>query len=135
MIHNHNVVLFCMAWLVLGKADATEKPTRRECIVGFNLDWSRIKSDRHDVRNSLRDWPSESQRIADLTAMSISLDGSKIYFQFRKNCYKREEMTTALIGYWRSKGLDLPRFERIEGTVTPSTRTIDVSGLDWRDNN
>ena len=122
-----------MAWLVLGRTDATEKPTRSECIVGFNLDWSQVKSDRHDVRNSFRDWPSGSRRIVNLTAMSISLDGSRIYFQFRNDCYKRDEMAATLIGYWQSKACISQGSERIERTITPSTRTIDVRGPSWRD--
>ena len=122
-----------MAWLILGRADAPAKPTRSECIVGFNLDWSQVKSDRNDVLNSFVNWPLGSPRIGRLTAMSISLDGSQIYFQFNKNCYKSDEMAATLIGYWRSKGLDLPRFERIAGTIGPSTQTIDVRGPYWRD--
>jgi hypothetical protein len=43
-------------------------------------------------------------------------------------------MAETLIGYWRSEGLDLPRFQRIEGTITPSLETIDVGGPFWRDN-
>jgi len=66
--------------------------------------------------------------------MAINPDGSRLYFQFKGDCDKKAEMAETLIGYWRSEGLDLPRFQRIEGTITPSLETIDVGGPFWRDN-
>lgn len=135
MVRVYTFVFFCMAWLILGRTDAAEKPTRSECIAGFRLDWSQVKSNRHDVRNSFAHLPLGSQRIVRITALAISQDGSQLYFQFKNNCEKKAEMAAILIEYWRSEGLDLPRFERIGGTITPSTETIDVRGPDWRDNN
>lgn len=129
------VTFFCMAWLILGTMDAAEKPTRSECIVGFDLDWSLVKTNKHNVRNSMFNWPSGNERIVHLTAMAISSDGSHLYFQFSGNCERKKELSATLIGYWRSEGLNLPRFKRIAGTIIPSTKTIDVRGPYWRDNN
>ena len=129
------VAFFLMAWLILGRTDAAVKPTRIECIVGFIMDWSKVKSDKNDVINSTVHWPPQSRRIVRITGLSFNSDGSKLYFQFADDCDKKEEMAAALIGYWRSEGLDLPSFKRIEGTITPSTDTIDMRGPSWRDYN
>jgi hypothetical protein len=127
------VALFCVVWLVLASTDTAEKPTRSECIIGFNMDWSKVKSDRYLVRNSFVHMPPGNRRIARLTSRAMSDDRTRLYFQFAYDCEKQAEMAATLIEYWRSEGLDLPRFERIEGTITPSVQTIDVQGPFWRD--
>ena len=119
--------------MILASTDAVKKPTRSECIIGFNMDWSQVKSDRYDVSNSFVDMPPGNRRIARLTSFAMSDDITQLYFQFSDDCNKKAEMAATLVEYWRSEGLDLPRFERIEGTITPSVQAIDVQGPFWRD--
>jgi len=107
-------------------------PTRSECIIGFNLDWSEVVADHHTVRNSFGDRPAGEQRIRALAAMTISVDGTRIYLQFKMECEKRLEMAAALIDFWRSEGLDIPVFMRIKDPIIPSPDTIDARGPYWR---
>jgi hypothetical protein len=109
---------------------AVQKPTRTECIIGFNLDWSDVRANRSDVRNAL-DRPFGQNRIEALAAMFISRDGLRLYLQFAHNCHEKQQMANALIAFWRSQGLDLPRFVRIEDPIVPSPSTIDVRGPAW----
>jgi len=116
---------------IVGYTDS--RPTRSDCIVGFRLDWSQVKADRHEVRNSLHLGFEGAQRIGTSAAIAISLIGAHVYLQFPRDCDKKEELAAEVIAFWRSKGLDLPRFERIEEPIVPSTKTIEVWGPSWRD--
>jgi hypothetical protein len=116
--------------LVAVGASADSRPTRSECIIGFRLDWSQVKSDHHEMRNSLG---REVRWITTRPAMTISLDGTRLYLQFRRYCERKDALAAEVIAFWRSKGLDLPRFERITEPIAPSPDTIDVRGSSWRD--
>ncbi len=125
-----NAPAACLIWLALTGCD--ERPTRSECIIGFTMDWSKVKADRNDVRNSMF-WPEGSQRIEPLAGTAISLDGTRLYLQFAHDCDDKEEMAEALMAYWRAEGLDLPKFARIDEPIVPSTETIDQRGPSWSD--
>lgn len=105
----------------------SEKPTRTECIVGYRLDWSGVKADPNDVLNKLWVPPRTN------AALVISIDGSRLYLQFRERCYERSERAAALINHWKQSGTTLPEFIRIQADIAPSVETIDVRGPSWRD--
>jgi hypothetical protein len=115
----------------VGHADS--RPTRSECIVGFRLDWSSVKADRHDVRNSLRMEPQLLQRIEAFAASTINPDGTRMYLQFKRDCDKKQDLAAQVIAFWQSKSMDLPRFERIDEPIVPSLDTIEATGPSWRD--
>ena len=126
--------LACLTLLAASASGYAEsRPARSECIVGFSLDWSKVKADRHEVRNSLYIGPEGRQRIVALAATAINRDGTRLYLQFRRDCEKKQEMAAEVMRFWRSKGLDLPTFERINEPIAPSPDTIEVWGPSWRD--
>jgi hypothetical protein len=118
--------------VALAASAVSAKPTRSECIAAFQLDWAPVRSDQADVLNAL-EWPRGAARIKPLTAMGVSLDRRLLYLQFLENCERKWEMAYALIRHWRSLGLDLPKFERVNTPVVPSPWTIDVKGSHWSD--
>jgi hypothetical protein len=125
-------VLACLLWVFSPIFDAAAKPTRSQCIIGFDLEWSAVSHDRNEVRNAM-DWPTGNEAIESLAAMAISMDGERLYLQFIDECHRKAEMADTLIQYWRSEGLDLPNFERIEDTIVPAPGTIDAEGPYWSD--
>lgn len=127
------LVFLALIVLFLGACEKEIKPTRSECIIGFNLDWSNVTGDRHSIRNSFADRPVEENRIRALVAMMISLDGTRIYFQFKSDCAHKADMAFDLIEFWRSKNSDIPKFSRIKNPIIPSLDTIEFSGPYWRD--
>ena len=122
----------CMVGLVLAATDTAGKPTRSECTIGFRLDWKEVTTQKNLVRNAM-DWPSGAEKIKPLMAMGYTLDRSALYLLFKNDCGKKREMATVLIDYWRTKGLDLPTFERIPEPIIHSPSTIDVRGPHWSD--
>jgi hypothetical protein len=125
--------LTCLTLVSATTGHADTRPTRSECIIGFRLDWSQVKADRHEVHNALSLGPEGMQKIEARPAIKQSLDGTRLYFQFERNCETKQDLAAGAIAFWRSKGLDLPRFERIEEPIVPSPETIEVWGPAWRD--
>jgi hypothetical protein len=126
----------CLALVVAANSHAEERPTRSECIIGFYLDWAQVKADRHDVRNAFVLTPEEMQRlyVSHVTfGLAIDAVGSHLYFQFHENCEKKADQADKIISVWRSRGLDLPRFDRMRDPIEPSPDTIDDRGPSWRD--
>jgi hypothetical protein len=118
--------------LIASTTTAATKPTRSECIIGFNLNWSSVKNP-DDVRNSMGHWSLEVHKVEPLGAMVFSFDGSRLYFQYQSDCDNKTHMAAAVIAYWHAQGLDLPGFERIADPIQPSPREIDVQGPYWSD--
>src|SRR5579862_812253 len=118
------------AMIFLAVTEVAAKPTRSECIVGYSLDWSKVKN-QHDARNSLAIEPTGDNRISALAGMILSDGGDRIYFQFRKDCEKKQALAESLISFWRKSGVDLPTFKRIDDPISPSVNTIDLRGPDW----
>lgn len=131
IIRNLTVVL--IALVVPLPSMANEKPTRSECIVGYALDWSQVKTDPHDVRGAMFYWRPRHNDAQELASMSLRPDGSRLYLQFRNRCEEKEHIAADLIGFWQSKGLDLPTFELLPGPIAPSPDTIDRQGPYWSD--
>jgi hypothetical protein len=133
MMFLKSLTLACIASLILSPAMAGPKPTRSECIIGFKLDWSGVKGDPADVRNSWdfrHDDPAWWEVFAGYV---ISPQGKRLYLQFAKDCDRKAEMAAELIESWRSKHLELPNFERLKEPIIPSPWTIDIQGEAWRD--
>jgi len=123
----------CLTIVVSATGHADSRPTRSECIVGFRLDWSQVKGDRHEIRNSLFLGSDGARTVQSPPAMAKNPDASRLYMQFRGECGKKDEFAAEVIAYWRSKGLELPRLERIAEPIVPSMDTIEVWGPFWRD--
>lgn len=128
-----NLTALLLALFASVSAVADERPTRSECIIGYALDWTGVKADLHEVRQAMFDWPPGDERIGPVAGMSLKPDGSRLYLQYRSRCEKKQQMAIALIGFWRSKNLDLPAFKRLPDPIIPLPRTIDLKGPDWRD--
>ena len=132
-----NLVAIFIACLIPVSAVSDERPTRSDCIIGFVVDWKRVTADRYEIRegifDAMYDWRRTYGSTDDLAGMILKPDGSRLYLQYRRRCEDKQEMATDLIGFWWSKGLDLPEFERLPGPITPSTDTIDLRGPEWRD--
>lgn len=122
----------CIAWLVVVTDASAGKPTRSECTIGFRLDWSGVATQHNLVSNEM-DGPSGVEKINPLTAMGFTLDHSALFLLFKNDCDRKQEMAANLIDYWRSKGLDLPTFDRISDPITHSPWTIDIRGPYWSD--
>jgi hypothetical protein len=127
----HRSIVVCSFILIAAAAAAEQKPTRSECIIGFRLDWSQVKDEL--ASNNAMGSPTGDKRIEALAGMMKSLDGERLYLQFRSDCDRKLEMALRVIDLWRSEGIDLPKFERILDPIMPSTRTIDLRGPAWRD--
>jgi Rap1a immunity proteins len=122
------VVILC----ILPNTAVLSKPTRSECIIGYNLDWSNVR-DRHSVQDAML-IPLNSSRTAQfVAAQSFSFDNSMLFLQYKDHCDQRREMAAQLIQYWKATGIDLPRLSIIAGPIEPSPSTIDVQGSAWRD--
>ncbi len=112
---------------------ADQKPTRSECIIGYDLDWTGVKADPYDALETMSRLRIEHQKSKRLAGMSVRSGGAKIYLQFKSRCESKEQMATELIRFWRSQDLDLPDFERLPDPIKPSPDTIDRRGPYWRD--
>lgn len=110
-----------------------ERPLRSDCIIGYALDWTHVNTDQYEVRESMFDLLSMHGDAPKLAAMHLKIDGSEIYFQYLQQCEDKQKMASDLIVFWRSKGLDLPVFERLPDPIVPSPDTIDRRGPYWRD--
>jgi hypothetical protein len=78
--------------LTIASVSYDARPSRKDCIVGFTLDWSSVKSNRLVVRNSLFD-----NHLVGLAALSIPDDASLLYLQFRHDCARKAQMAERLI--------------------------------------
>jgi hypothetical protein len=128
-----SLVCVAMAFAAVVGFAAAQKPTRSECIVGFDLDWSRVVTNRHDILNSLFDKPTIDPKTKVSVAVAVSTNGTRLYLQFRDQCSRKVEMAANLVAFWRSEGLELPVFDPIKGPIIPSPTTIDVQGPHWSD--
>ena len=129
----HRLTVLSLALVLSVSACADEKPKRSECIIGYALDWTNVKTDPYEVHEAMFDWRLRHGGRGQLAGMAVSLDGSMLYFQYRSRCEKKQQLATELIRFWRSQDLDLPAFERLPDPITPSPDTIDLKGPDWRD--
>jgi hypothetical protein len=111
---------------------ALAKPTRSECIAGFHIDWSDVRSDHVAATNQL-DIPERPQLIPNLAGIAFSSDLSKMYVQFMRNCEQKYSLSDQLIRVWRNQKKILPHFERMREPVVPSPQTIDLQGSYWKD--
>ena len=113
-------------------ADNSTKPTRSDCIAGFELDWSNVKSSRWDIANQ---WgrPLGAHTIEPLTIVALHSDRSRLYLVFVEDCDKKREMAQSVIDYWASVSSEMPRFIWIEGPIIPSSKTVEFEGRYWRD--
>src|SRR3546814_4254527 len=68
-----------------------------------------------------------------LAATMFQAQHTELYLMFKSDCQKKEEMASWLIASWRKQDLNLPEFERIPDPIIPSTKTINVRGPHWRD--
>lgn len=126
-----NLMAFISMFFVSISAISEEKPTRSECIVGYALNWTKVKADSNLVRIQMATWRTGDRNISELAGMTMKPDGSRLYLQYRSRCEDRTRMSADLIGIWESMGLDLPAFERLPDPIEPSTDTIDLRGPDW----
>lgn len=125
-------VVCCIGiWLLSGASSVT--PSRSECIIGYQLDWSQVQEDHHAVRNGMRALPDSRHEIESLAGMVISKDGRKLYFQFKNLCDDKIRISKEIIDFWISEGMDIPKLSRIPDPIVPSLETIDIRGLHWRD--
>jgi hypothetical protein len=116
----------------LVSADKPAKPTRSECIAGFDLDWSHVKSSRWDIANHW-DRPLGADTIQPLTIISLEEDRSRLYLVFWKDCDKKREMAASLIDYWTRLSIEMPTFAWIAPPIAPSLKTVEFEGRYWRD--
>ena len=70
----HAVIFACLTLLVLPTISAVAKPTRSECIVGYNLDWSEVKNPA-DARNSMSHGQLEVHKTELLQQWYLALTG------------------------------------------------------------
>lgn len=115
-----------------GFANSDYKPTRSECIVGYELDWGNVKKDRRDVVNSIAAL-QHTMRVDSLAGLRFTPSQVALYMIFWSDCGKKWEMSSSQLDVWRENGIELPEFKRIEGLILPSLDTIDVQGPYWRD--
>lgn len=108
-------------------------PSRRDCIIGYNLDWGASARIQYDVRNEMFPTPPDFEIVGTLVASIFSENGEKLYLQYRENCNQKEKYAERLVEHWKSNVLDLPEFIRIPDPIEPSAETISVRGPYWRD--
>ncbi|MFC3676769.1 hypothetical protein [Ferrovibrio xuzhouensis] len=116
-------------------ADSQAKPRRADCITGYDLDWSSVSEERHDVLRQMSDllrgsgWPAGTS----MGGVMFQDDWSRIYFQFSENCDRKWEQSEGFFHAWFAKGIRLPEHHRIAEPIQPSPNTIDLVGPHWRD--
>lgn len=131
-MHRTNFILASAIALAALPVLAEIKPSRSECIIGFRLDWSEVSADRRDVTNSMA-VVNRTERVDSLAGLQFGRDQSELYLIFKNDCERKEKLALEQIAYWRKADLELPRFDRIEDPIVPSTKTIDIGGPYWRD--
>jgi hypothetical protein len=116
-----NYALLPIAVLLFAMGDnmvaANTLPARTECIVGFDLDWSKVRTDALAIRNAMNVPPWDRWRVGPLAAIVISSDGSHMYLQYERDCEDRSELADKLILYWKERNPRLPEFRHIEGPI------------------
>jgi hypothetical protein len=131
-----------IALAVLASASVTfephpQKPARSDCIVGVDLEWSQIPvQEQNHIRNTMFTWrKSEAYFLAKnlLRGISLTEDGSRIYFQFSSDCAQKKEMAITLLKFWQSSGQPFPAYRLVGDPITPSPSTIDLCNDEWRD--
>lgn len=110
---------------------AGAKPTRSECIVGYQLDWRSVHAERADVLNQMEIPHDLSRRVA-LAGASFGT-GDVVFFQFSQGCDTKTEKAAEILAYWKDKLRKLPDFVPITGAVRPGLQTIELVGPHWRD--
>lgn len=133
------VGLAFFACLALAACDVEQKPTRSECITGFRMDWSGVRTPREDVIHAMFDArpvgaAKKPMGLDPLVSMTVPWrNRHELYLQFSRECKKKWEMFDRLIAIWRAAGLDLPKFERMPEPIVPSPDAIDLRSPSWRD--
>lgn len=110
---------------------ALAKPTRAECIVGYQLDWTPVKVKRADVLNQM-EIPNDLARRVALAGASFGT-GDAVFLQFSQGCEAKSAKAAEILGYWQTKTRQLPTFVPITESIRPGLQTIEIRGPHWRD--
>jgi hypothetical protein len=124
--HTRRLVVVMSILLVMTSTVAAAKPTRTECIIGYDVDWTGI-ADQRAVRAAILEF------VKHKAAATFSSDVSKFYAQYREQCDEKQQISEDMFHALQSKGLVLPKFNRIPDPIEISPSTIDLKGLSWSD--
>jgi len=100
-------------------------PSRSECIVRAEIS----STDPQRIEDSVLTRIMPSASSARIPLAGYAVHGKTIYFQYKRNCSGRIELTTALLS---AAKIDLTAPLNTQ-PVAPSIKTIAVIGPAWRD--
>jgi len=114
---------------------------RQECIQQVIFDWegynpSEVESTIDKISKVLNEaWGAKNEADADVAAYVFPFfQRSEWYLQYRKECHRKKEKTTWLIKHVIEPNFtNFPRYKVTDKVVTPSPRTISVTGEFWKD--
>ena len=127
LLMRHLLFMFLGSISLLGCAgERPELPTRQECIVKATVLPSKVGGVDREIAKDLFSFA----RRLEIPLAAYSFDRSdNLYMQFSKECTHKHELAVRLL----KTSSDFAIFEVTDDVVTPSTKTIEVSGSSWRD--
>jgi len=128
-----SAILFLLASSCVSLLWADSRPTRSECIIGYQLDWSAVKEDPYSVRRQMFNWPPPNEWPFAVAAMTMPSGNQYLYMQMKSNCENKSEEAKRLMLYWRENNIPLPEFFEIKEKIEPSIETIYGEGTYWSD--
>ena len=109
-------------------------PTRSECISYFSVSWVSESFDEIEKAHSfLNDIIRTRVDNLPLAGLMFGNREQNYYVQYSARCQQKAELTEELLRRWRLAFPNLPSTVLGNERVTPSTKTIQVTGPAWRD--
>jgi hypothetical protein len=110
-------------------AMASSLPSRAECIVAYEMNWSASHRPPGDVLNAL-EIPRELATQLNLAGIATP-SYVELYLQFTRQCELGRANAARIVAQW-SKVPGAPSFRALPGHVVPGPTTIDIRGPHWR---
>ncbi|MEX0923092.1 MAG: hypothetical protein WDZ84_09960 [Rhodovibrionaceae bacterium] len=97
------------------------------------MDWTEVL-DPYDFINNFK-LPYEGDFHGAIAGVAISQDKTNIFVQYSgEHCKNKKILTERLILFWNKGDTEIPEFEILDMKIEPSTKTIDLRGEEWSDN-
>jgi hypothetical protein len=96
------------------------------CIAGAVLDLTGLNEARRvEVANQ---FAGTVARDSSRSLGGVAVQSDRVYFQFRKQCDRKQELVVAILQRMAEADPDFPKYVLIEDPIAPSPNTMDLNG-------